>query len=116
VDGWQYVFKLTERGDRWERAEPGSDDGRSGEDGEWRFRAEQHCTIVALSESPARAGVLWAGTDDGRVWVSPDGARTWRECTAAVKRRTGGYVREPHRCLADRTGDRLPVVRWPPYR
>ena len=47
--------------------------------------AEQHCTIVALTESPAKAGVLWAGTDDGKLWVSPDAGKTWRDLTANVK-------------------------------
>jgi len=30
-----------------------------------------------LSESPVRAGVVWAGTDDGNVQVSKDGGRSW---------------------------------------
>lgn len=83
--GGQYVFKLTERGDRWERVSPDLTTADPAKMASGGSGAEQHCTIVSLSESPARAGVLWAGTDDGRVWVSPDGARTWRECTAAVK-------------------------------
>ncbi len=33
--------------------------------------------IVALAESPAREGLLYAGTDDGLVQVSPDGGATW---------------------------------------
>ncbi|MFN8586999.1 MAG: glycosyl hydrolase [Candidatus Eisenbacteria bacterium] len=81
----QYVFRLTRRGDHWERI---SDDlttqdprrmmtGGSG--------AEQHCTIVALAESPKTAGVLWAGTDDGKLWVTPDGGAHWNDVTANLK-------------------------------
>ena len=34
-------------------------------------------STTALSESPVRAGVVWAGTDDGNVQVSRDGGRTF---------------------------------------
>jgi hypothetical protein len=34
-------------------------------------------TVVALAESPKRAGIVYAGTDDGNLQVSRDGARTW---------------------------------------
>jgi photosystem II stability/assembly factor-like uncharacterized protein len=40
--------------------------------------AEFYTTIISLSESPARQGVLWAGTDDGNIQVSEDDGRTWR--------------------------------------
>jgi len=35
-------------------------------------------SIVALAESPAREGMLVAGTDDGLVQVSEDGGASWR--------------------------------------
>ena len=34
-------------------------------------------TIVALAESPKRAGLLYAGTDDGNLQVTKDGGKTW---------------------------------------
>ena len=43
--------------------------------------AETFATIVALAESPLEAGLLYAGTDDGRVWMSPDDGGTWEELT-----------------------------------
>ncbi|MFN8593180.1 MAG: glycosyl hydrolase [Thermomicrobiales bacterium] len=43
--------------------------------------AEVYCTIFALAESPRQPGVLWAGTDDGRVHLTEDGGETWREVT-----------------------------------
>ena len=39
--------------------------------------AEYHCTIISLAESPARAGVIWAGTDDGNLQVTTDGGKKW---------------------------------------
>ncbi len=43
--------------------------------------AEVYCTIFALAESPQRAGVLWAGSDDGLMHLTEDGGRTWRAIT-----------------------------------
>lgn len=40
-------------------------------------RAETHCTIVTLSESPLQQGVIWAGTDDGNIQLTMDDGRTW---------------------------------------
>ena len=44
--------------------------------------AETFCTIVSLNESPIRAGILFAGTDDGRVWLTKNDGGTWEELTS----------------------------------
>ena len=42
--------------------------------------------ITALSPSPLRATVLWAGTDDGNIQVTTDGGATWANVTpSAIK-------------------------------
>src|SRR2546430_1136287 len=38
-------------------------------------------TLFALAESPAQAGVIWAGSNDGLVHVTRDGATTWTDVT-----------------------------------
>ncbi len=43
--------------------------------------AEYHGTIISFAESPAQAGVLWAGTDDGNLQLSRDGGKTWSNLT-----------------------------------
>jgi hypothetical protein len=43
--------------------------------------AETHATITTLAESPIRPGVLFAGTDDGNVWVSRNDGGTWDDLT-----------------------------------
>jgi photosystem II stability/assembly factor-like uncharacterized protein len=43
--------------------------------------AETYGTIVSLAESPLRTGLLYAGTDDGRVWSSRNDGGAWEEHT-----------------------------------
>jgi hypothetical protein len=43
--------------------------------------AETHATIVSLNESPVRAGILLAGTDDGKVWISWNDGGKWDDLT-----------------------------------
>src|SRR2546429_3948344 len=38
-------------------------------------------TLFALAESPVQAGVIWAGSNDGLVHVTRDGATTWTDVT-----------------------------------
>src|SRR4051812_2514612 len=38
-----------------------------------------YSTIIAISESPVLPGVVWAGTDDGKLQVSRDGGATFTE-------------------------------------
>jgi photosystem II stability/assembly factor-like uncharacterized protein len=44
--------------------------------------AETYGTIVSLNESPLRAGILYAGTDDGRVWMTRNDGGAWEELTS----------------------------------
>ncbi len=47
--------------------------------------AETYATITALAESPVQKGLLYAGTDDGNVWLSPDGGAHWSDLTRRFK-------------------------------
>src|SRR5436853_7927042 len=42
---------------------------------------EYYGTVFILEESPRKQGMLWAGTDDGRVWLTRDGGVKWTEVT-----------------------------------
>jgi photosystem II stability/assembly factor-like uncharacterized protein len=46
--------------------------------------AEGYATIYSISESPLQKGVIWAGTDDGNVWLTRDGGAHWTEVDAAI--------------------------------
>ncbi len=43
--------------------------------------AETYATIVSLAESPLQQGVIFAGTDDGRVWITRNDGGDWAELT-----------------------------------
>jgi hypothetical protein len=41
-------------------------------------------TLVTVAESPVRAGVLWTGSDDGVLSMSPEGGKNWVNVTDKV--------------------------------
>jgi photosystem II stability/assembly factor-like uncharacterized protein len=47
--------------------------------------AEFHCTIIAISESPVKKGVIWVGTDDGNIQVTQDDGKTWTNVVKNIK-------------------------------
>jgi photosystem II stability/assembly factor-like uncharacterized protein len=83
--GGSHVFRLRDGGDRWERL---SED-LSARDVEKiqtvGSEAETYGTVVSLAESPLAEGMLWAGTDDGRVHVTRNGGgpdrKGWSDVT-----------------------------------
>lgn len=90
--GGQYVFRLTRRGDQWERISPDLTTNHPERMAAAGSGAEQYCTITTLAESPVRAGVLWAGTDDGKVWVTTDGGNAWQDLTSKLRGVPAGLV------------------------
>ena len=41
-------------------------------------------TLSSISESPKQFGLLWAGTDDGELWVTEDSGTRWRDVGAKL--------------------------------
>lgn len=78
--GAQVVFRSLNRGDSWEEISPDlttNDPDKIG-------RNVPYCTITSMSESPVRAGVIWVGTDDGRVQVTRNHGGQWADVTPAL--------------------------------
>jgi hypothetical protein len=76
------VIRSRNQGETWEEISPdlsGRDSSKISGTGNIT-----HCNIVTLDESPAKEGVLWAGTDDGKVWVTRDGGAAWEDVTANI--------------------------------
>ena len=66
----QKVFRSMDQGQHWEIIS--ADLTRNKKQGNVPFS-----TISSLAESPLKFGLLYAGTDDGQVWVSKDGGGNW---------------------------------------
>ncbi|MEE2888698.1 MAG: hypothetical protein VX951_14810 [Planctomycetota bacterium] len=75
--GSQYLHKSTNRGDEWQTISP----DLSTSDAKRVQGNVPHCTITTIAESPMRSGLLWVGTDDGKVWVTKSGGRRWTDLT-----------------------------------
>jgi photosystem II stability/assembly factor-like uncharacterized protein len=76
-DSWRAVSgDLTRNQDRFELPIMGATQSW---DNAWDVSAmSNYNTITSLAESPLQEGLLWAGTDDGRLQVTTDGGETWR--------------------------------------
>lgn len=78
--GMNYVFRSWDRGDEWERISDDLSRNDVDELGDIPFQ-----TVTALSESPLKFGLLYAGTDDGRVHVTRNGGESWTEITDGLQ-------------------------------
>ncbi len=78
------VFKLTDRGERWTAISPDLSARELEKITTTGSGAETYGVVYALAESPAKKGMLWAGTDDGRLWVSEDEGTRWTDLTASL--------------------------------
>jgi len=66
------------------------DHERPGDPGDIRYQ-----TLFTISESPIKSGLIYAGTDDGRLWVTRDGGKAWTEITRAWPRASGCPASSP---------------------
>jgi len=84
--GSQFVHKSTDRGETWSVISP---DLTSNDPEKQKYNesggltpdatgAENYTTLTVISPSPVQQGLIWAGSDDGRVHVSRDGGENWQ--------------------------------------
>lgn len=74
--GSNFLHRSMHRGDSWERISPdltGNDPDKQGD--------IPYQTIFAIAESPLRFGLIYAGTDDGKVHVTADSGTHWTDVT-----------------------------------
>lgn len=71
--GTQYLHRSHNRGDSWQTVSP----DLTTHDPDKIQGNVPHCTLTTVAESPRQAGLLWVGTDDGKVWVSRNGGDRW---------------------------------------
>ncbi len=77
--GMQQLLMSRDRGDTWEAISPDLTYNTASEMGDIPYH-----TIFTISESPLRAGLIYVGTDDGRVHVTRNHGRTWTEIVAGL--------------------------------
>lgn len=84
----QSIFRSRDAGNRWTaispdltRRNPGTPPNLDRPTAADADLSEPRGVVFALAPSPRNANVIWAGTDDGLVHVTVDGARTWRSVT-----------------------------------
>ncbi len=84
----QYVYRSTNQGKSWTRISPDltrndktKQQASGGPITKDNTAVEYYNTIFAFAESPVKAGVLWAGSDDGLIHVSTDNGKTWKNVT-----------------------------------
>lgn len=76
--GAHMVYKSTNRAASWTRI---SDDLTNGDAGNWNY-----ATLTSLAVSPKNSAILWAGSDDGNVWVTSNGGanKDWTKVSDAL--------------------------------
>lgn len=74
--GSQYLYRSRDRGDTWERLSEDMSYGDKSKIGDI-----PHQLVITISESPKKKGLIYTGTDDGRLWASVDDGKEFRELT-----------------------------------
>jgi photosystem II stability/assembly factor-like uncharacterized protein len=83
--GSQYVHATSNGGQSWEVISPDlTTNDKSHQQSSGGINADNlmtfdGCTLYWLEESPVRAGLLWAGSNDGLIHLTIDGGKTWKK-------------------------------------
>ena len=103
--GCQVIFKTSNAGQTWNVISPDlstndpsrvvSSGGIIG-DNLGQFYGE---VVFAIAPSPAQKGLVWAGTNDGKLWYTADGGTKWNDVSKNVGMAPWGTIRciEPSR-------------------
>ena len=85
----QFLFRTRDDGAHWEKispdltreapAVPPTLDPVTAADSD--VKGPRRGVIYAIGLSPVADDLIWCGTDDGLIWISRDGAKTWKDVT-----------------------------------
>jgi photosystem II stability/assembly factor-like uncharacterized protein len=90
--GSQFLHRSTDEGQTWQIISPdltsnNPEKQKQAESGGLTkdvTHAEDHCTIMTISPSPVQNGVIWVGTDDGKVQLTKNGGQTWKDLSGKI--------------------------------
>ena len=77
--GMQYLFMSRDKGGTWKQISPDLSYNDPKKIGDIQYQ-----TLFTVSESPLKFGLIYAGTDDGRLHVTKDGGTNWTELTSKL--------------------------------
>jgi len=129
--GSNYLFRYTEQGAQWDVISPDlsaqQDQTLKGTKPDYTGY-HSYGALFSIAESPLDAKIIWTGADDGPIYVTKDGGKTWDEVSRNFPRDTptfavvgeieasrydpaaayvvyDNHTREDHRPYVYRTGD-----------
>ncbi len=87
--GSQFVHKSTNQGYEWEIISPDLTSNDPEKQKQYESGgltmdatgAENYCSILTISPSIKEKNMLWVGTDDGKIQISKDGGKNWKNVT-----------------------------------
>ena len=86
--GSNVVFRLTDHGRRWTAISPDLTSGKHqttlSSTSRYGDGWADYGTSTDIAASPVTAGVIWAGTDDGKLWRTADNGAHWTDLSAKL--------------------------------
>ncbi|MDQ6622355.1 MAG: hypothetical protein M3Y86_02570 [Verrucomicrobiota bacterium] len=76
-----HIFRLRDRAENYDVISPDLSYNDATKLNATGSGAENYAVVYSLAESPLKAGMLWAGTDDGRLWLTENEGAKWTELT-----------------------------------
>jgi len=80
--GLQHLYRTTDGGETWKMISPDLSHNSETAKGTYPYLI-YHQAITAIAEGDKK-GIIYAGTDDGRVWLTKDDGSNWKEITKGL--------------------------------